>query len=157
MIAYVVPVNAPMSGSPLLPRAPGWLVGVAGIVLIMTLVAIRTVLDAGHPPRHTARHWEGPWPYPTREVVTWLSIMALEGLVICGFLRSRKKTSLVARSLILAVGLVPIMFVFLPFLIFAGTPVLEHFGWMVLAVAWLVVFAIGSGIANAVRARRVRD
>lgn len=144
---------------PVIPRAPGWTVGAAGIVLVMAFIAFQTIIHAGHPNGYAGRHWQPgvPWPYPTDDVVTWLSIMASEGLMICLVLRSRMKGSLTARSLVLAVGMFMVMVLLAPLGMHASSPFTEHLGWMVLATAWLVVFAIGSGIANVVRARLARE
>jgi hypothetical protein len=157
MTERVLRVRAAMPADPL-PRPRGWAIGSAGIVLLMIYFAIITIIDAREPSGYYTRHRAGPWPYPTEAVVTWLSAMALEGFAICLVLRWRVAAPLPRRAVALAVVMFLVLLALSPLAMHAGSPVAEHFGWMIFAVIWLVGFAIVGGLVNIVvnaRARRV--
>lgn len=144
----VVRVRAPMPGAPAQPRPAGWWIAAAGLVVLMVFIAIQTLRDGAHPSGYRGAYWQGPWPYPTEEIETWLSVMAAEGLVICLVLRARGPVPVGARALALAIVMFFAMIGLVPIGMHAGTPIPEHFGWMALATIWLVACAIVAGLAR---------
>ncbi len=148
MIDPVLRVRAPMPvDPPARPRPAGWWLVVGGLVLLMALVVIQTLRHGAHPSGYRGRHWEGPWPYPTEAIETWLSIMAAEGLALCLLLRGRGDAPLGVRALFLGILMLIVLLALSPLAMHAGTPIAEHFAWMGGASIWLVACAIAAGIA----------
>jgi hypothetical protein len=145
----VLRVRAPMPAArPVPPRPAGWWIVAAGLVLIMVCIAVQMVRDGAHPSGDRGAHWEGPWPYPTEAIETWLSVMAAECLVICTVLRGRGPESVGARALVLGLVMLFARIGLSPLGRHAGTPIPEHFTWMGLAAIWLVGCAIMAGLAR---------
>jgi hypothetical protein len=152
-VDLVMRLRAPMPGDDTQPRPRprGWLLAVLPIAVYGLLVLIEMPIDAQQPTGYIKYHLHGPWIYPTQEVLVCMSIVLVEMLLVTGLLAARSETSLGGRafltSLLLAIG----AFLFAPFAIHADSTISGTLGWNFAAVAWLFVFALGSGIVAIVR------
>lgn len=146
-----------MPGDPL-PRPRGWIIGAVGVLLIMIYIAWRTIEAASVPNGYSGRNWDvtvdGPWPFPRERVITWLSMMALEGGLALWVLASRWRTSLVVRSAALAMASTVLMFAMSPLLIHSSAPVPQHLAWLFLAAGWFFVCALAAALAERIRGER---
>lgn len=145
-------VRAPMPGDPL-PRPRGWMVGAAGLALVMAYVAWASVREASIPNGYLARHgWnvavDGPWRFPHEQVRTWLSVMAVEGGLAMWVLAARWHVSLAMRSACLSAGAALLCLCMSPLLMHSSAPFPQHFWWLELAFLWMTVFAAGAGLAS---------
>lgn len=134
------------------PRAPGWQVGVLGLLAIAAYSAIHLAIRSGEPNGYRGRNWDfdrdGAWPYPTDAVRIYLIVISLDFLLGAWLMWSRSRTSLPARSLLFAFlnffGLVMMA----PLMMHAGYPDSGFFGWLLFASGWGVLFAMLAGIIS---------
>lgn len=134
------------------PRERGWLFAVLPIAVYALLVLIEMPLDAQQPTGYIAHHMHGPWVYPTHEVVVCMSILLIEALLVVVMLAARGETPLGGRAFMLSILLGVGTFLFAPFAIHADSTISSMLGWNFVAVSWLFVFALGTGILVIVRA-----
>lgn len=153
MIGVTTRVRAEMPGDQTpLPRAPGWQIATIGLVVLLGNAAHGMIVRSAHPTGYKGRHWDvavdGPWPYPTDDVRTYLIVMALDTLFGIWFLQRRSKTSLALRSL--AFGLINLLAIvaMVPLMMHAGEPLTSLLGWFLWATAWGLLFALCAGIAG---------
>ena len=141
-------VRAPMPGDETQPRpgSRGWLLAVLPLAVYGLFVLIEMPLDAQLP--------IGYVEYPTREVVTCMSIVLIELAFVVGILAARSDTPLGGRAFLLSVLLCLGTMCLAPFAMHADRPIGSTLGWNCVAVLWLFVFALGSGTAAIVRAIR---
>jgi hypothetical protein len=147
-------LRAPMPGdeTQLAPRPRGWLIAVLPIAAYALLVLIEMPLDAQQPTGYIKYHLHGPWIYPTHEVVVCMSIVLSEALLVTGLLALRSDMPLGGRAFMLSVLLGVASFCFGPLAMHADSTIINTLGWNFVAVAWLFVVALGSGIVVIVRA-----
>jgi hypothetical protein len=147
-------LRAPMPGDETQPRARarGWLLALLPIAVFAVLVLIEMPLDAQQPTGYIKHHMHGPWIYPTHEVIVCMSIVLFELLVVTGMLAARSETPLGGRAFLLSVLMGVGTLLFAPLAMHADSTIGSTLGWNFVAVLWLFVFALGSGILVIVRA-----
>ena len=85
------------------------------------------IVGSGVPNGYKGRNWDlavdGPWPYPTDDVRSFLIVMALDALFGIWFLQRRSTTTLPVRSL--AFGLINGLAIvaMAPMMMHAGQPI----------------------------------
>ncbi len=134
------------------PRGLGWLLAVLPVVAYAVLVLIEMPLDAQQPTGYIAHHMHGPWVFPTREVVVCMSILLVETLLVTVMLAARSETPLGARAFMLSILIGVGAFLFAPLAMHADSTLDSTLGWNFVAVLWLFVFALGTGILVIIRA-----
>jgi hypothetical protein len=146
-------LRAPMPGDETQPRPRprGWLLALLPIAVYALLVLIEMPIDAQHPTGYIKYHLHGPWIYPTSEVLVCMSIVVIELLLVGGMLAVRSETPLGGRAFLLSVLLGVGTFCFAPLAMHADSTIGSTLGWNFVAVSWLFVFALGSGIVVIVR------
>jgi hypothetical protein len=154
IVLMLLRVRAPMPDdeTQVRPRARGWLLAVLPIAVYGLLVLIEMPLDAQLPTGYVKYHLHGPWIYPTREVVTCMSIVLLELVFVIAMLAARSETPLGGRAFLLSVLLGLGTVCVAPLAMHADSTIGSTLGWNFVAVLWLFVFALGSGIAVIIRA-----
>ena len=133
------------------PRPRGWPIPVLGLALMMVTLAVSTIHDGATPNGYRAVHWQGPWVYPTEAIVTWLGVRVVEGVIAILVLMARWSLSLGARCVLLSGLTFLVLIAMAPLAMHAGTPIIEHLMWLFFASIWLLVSAIGLGIAHLAR------
>jgi hypothetical protein len=136
----------------LVRRGIGWRVAVLGLFILYIGMVVAVLVDATTPSGYRGAHLPPgqPWVYPTDDVQFSLTAITIEFLVTSLLLFVRSQTSIWTRALALA------------FLYFCGVcffgilsmhatrPFIDHIVYLFFGSAFLVVFAIGSGIAHTI-------
>jgi hypothetical protein len=144
----------------LVPRGIGWRVAVLGLFIIYVAMAVSVLVDATTPSGYRGAHLAPgqPWVYPTDDVQFSLTAITIEFLVASLGLFVRTQTSIWTRALALASLQFCALFFFGILSMHATKPFIDHIVYLFFACAFLVAFAIGSGIAHAVvRHRRLKS
>jgi hypothetical protein len=142
----------------LVPRGIGWRVAVLGLLIIYVAMAVSVLVDATTPSGYRGAHLQPgqPWVYPIDDVQFSLTAMAIEFAITSLALFVRAQTSIWTRAVMFAVLHLCAVFFFGILSMHATRPFMDHIVYLFFACVFLVVFAIGSGIANAVvRQRRL--
>lgn len=153
-----LPLAVVVSDRHVVPRGIGWRVGVLGLLLIYVAMVVSVLFDATTPSGYRGAHLAPgqPWIYPTDEVAFSLTAMTIEFAITGLWLSVRTQTSIWTRAVALALLHFCAMFFFGILSIHATKPFTDHLVYLCFAFAFLVMFAIGSGIAHAVvRHRRL--
>ena len=140
----------------LVPRGIGWRVAVLGLFIIYVAMAVSVLVDATTPSGYRGAHLSRgePWIYPTDDVQFSLTAMTIEFAITSLGLFVRVRTTIWTRAVMFA-ALYFFAMVFFGFLSMHATkPFMDHIVYLFFASGFLVVFAIGSGIANAVVRQR---
>jgi hypothetical protein len=152
-------VRALMPGD-LPPRHRGWTLGAAGLMMLMAYIAWWSIEASAVPNGYLARRgWQvdidGPWRFPSDQVRTWLTAMVVEGALAIWVLSARWSLSLAVRSLGLALAAFLIFLLMVPLVMHSSAPFPQHLTWLVFAIGWLLVFAIGAAAATRLARYRV--
>ncbi|HEY1548074.1 MAG TPA: hypothetical protein VGG28_09640 [Kofleriaceae bacterium] len=141
-------LRAPMPGDETQPqpRARGWLLAVLPIAAYALLVLIEMPLDARQPTGYIKFHLHGPWIYPTREVIVCMAIVFCQALLVIALLAARTETSLGGRAFLLSILLGSAAFCFSPLAMHADSTIGNTLDWSFVAVFWLFVCALASGL-----------
>ena len=136
----------------LVPRGIGWRVAVLGLLIIYVGMAVSVLVDATTPSGYRGAHPEPghPWVYPMEDVQFSLTAITIEFLIASLFLFVRSRTSIWTRALALAFVQFFAMVFFGMLAMHATKPFIDHIVYLFFACAFLVVFAIGAGVANAI-------
>jgi len=123
----------------LVPRGIGWRVAVLGLLILYVGMAVSVLVDATTPSGYRGAHLrDQPWVYPIEDV--------------------RVRTSIWTRAVMFAALHFFAMVFFGILSMHATRPFMDHIVYLFFACGFLVGFAIGSGIANAViRQRRLKS
>jgi hypothetical protein len=141
------------------PRGIGWWVGVLGLLILYGWMAVSVLVDATTPSGYRGAHLEGrPWVYPSEDVQFSLTAMTIEFAITSLGLFVRTRTSIWTRAVMFAALHFFAMVFFGMLSMHATRPFMDHIVYLLFACGFLVAFAIGSGIANAViRQRRLKS
>lgn len=142
----------------LVPRGIGWRVAVLGLLIIAVGMAASVLVDAMTPSGYRGAHLQPgqPWVYPIDDVQFSLTAMTIEFAITSLGLFVRVQTSIWTRAVMFAALHFFAMVFFGMLSMHATRPFMDHIVYLFFACVFLVVFAIGSGIANAVvRQRRL--
>ncbi|MEO8840634.1 MAG: hypothetical protein ABI591_21995 [Kofleriaceae bacterium] len=140
----------------LVPRGIGWRVAVLGLLIIYVGMAVAVLVDATTPSGYKGAHLDPgqPWIYPSEDVQFSLTAMTIEFVITSLTLVVRTRTTIWTRAVMLAFLHFCGMCGFGVLAMHATRPFLDHIVYLFFACGFLVVFAIGSGIAHAVVRRR---
>ena len=139
-----------------IPRGIGWRVAVLGLLIIAVGMAVSVLVDAMTPSGYRGAHLQPgqPWVYPIDDVQFSLTAMTIEFAITSLGLFVRVQTSIWTRAVMFAALHFFAMVFFGMLSMHATKPFLDHIAYLFFACGFLVVFAIGSGIAHAVIRQR---
>ena len=143
----------------LVPRGIGWRVAVLGLLILYVGMAVSVLVDATTPSGYRGAHLrDQPWVYPIEDVQFSLTAMTIEFAITSLGLFVRVRTSIWTRAVMFAALHFFAMVFFGILSMHATRPFMDHIVYLFFACGFLVGFAIGSGIANAViRQRRLKS
>jgi hypothetical protein len=140
----------------LVPRGIGWRVALIGLTIIYVGMAVSVLVDATTPSGYRGAHLQPGelWIYPSDDVQFSLTAMTIEFAITSLGLFVRVRTTIWTRAVMFAALHFFAMVFFGMLSMHATKPFLDHIVYLFFACGFLVAFAIGSGIANAVIRRR---
>lgn len=153
-----LPLAVVASDRHVVPRGIGWRVGVLGLFMIYVAMVVLVLVDARTPSGYRGAHLAPgqPWPYPMDDVQFSLTAITIELAITSLALFVRTQTSIWARAVALALLHFCAIVCFGILAMHATKPFTDHIVYLLFACAFLVAFAIGSGIAHViVRHRRL--
>jgi hypothetical protein len=138
-----------MMASEIVPRGRGWKLAVVTLTILFVTFTVNAILDGRHPSGYRGAHTPpGQWAYPTDEVQFSVTAMAIEWAVACVVLIARSRLiSIGFRAVLLAAFQACALFFFALMGMHATKPYFDHVLYLFVATAFLVLFAIGTGVA----------